>query len=129
MALICAVGYGHTGCVRLLLESGADKDSENDVRVPRISMLLSSKTFEIACKSTARGDYLQNIYFLQQTLYKCLCQTQDGETALICAAAKGRAACLRLLLDSGAELEARSNVRGVIWWHPCGIPVCNIIFN
>ena len=38
MALICAVGYGHTGCVRLLLEGGADKDAKNDVCDPTISL-------------------------------------------------------------------------------------------
>jgi ankyrin repeat protein len=31
MALICAVVYGHADCVQLLLQSGADKDTENDV--------------------------------------------------------------------------------------------------
>jgi ankyrin repeat protein len=36
---------------------------------------------------------------------------QNGNTALIVAAEEGRADCLRLLLDSGADIEASDNVR------------------
>jgi hypothetical protein len=32
-ALICAVRFGHTGCARLLLENGADKESKGSVRM------------------------------------------------------------------------------------------------
>ncbi len=36
---------------------------------------------------------------------------QDGYTALIWAAHNGRADCVRLLLDAGAEKNATNNVR------------------
>jgi anti-sigma regulatory factor (Ser/Thr protein kinase) len=36
---------------------------------------------------------------------------QNGNTALIVAAEEGRADCLRLLMDSGADVEASDNVR------------------
>jgi hypothetical protein len=37
---------------------------------------------------------------------------QDGSTALMNASWKGRADCVRLLIDAGADKEARNNVRG-----------------
>jgi ankyrin repeat protein len=37
--------------------------------------------------------------------------SQDGWTALIRAAAEGRADCARLLIDASADKEARNNVR------------------
>ncbi len=43
--------------------------------------------------------------------YTLFCQTQDGHTALILASANSRADCVRLLIDAGADKEAKSNVR------------------
>ncbi len=37
---------------------------------------------------------------------------QNGRTALFYAAIKGHAECVRLLLDAGADKEAKNNVRG-----------------
>jgi hypothetical protein len=37
--------------------------------------------------------------------------SQFGRTALICAAAHGHAACARLLIDAGADKEAKNDVR------------------
>jgi ankyrin repeat protein len=36
---------------------------------------------------------------------------QDGLTALMCAAQWGRANCVRLLIDAGADKDTRNNVR------------------
>jgi hypothetical protein len=38
-------------------------------------------------------------------------RNQDGRTALVIAAENGHTNCVRMLLESGAELEASSNVR------------------
>ncbi len=38
------------------------------------------------------------------------CGAQDGYTALICAAENGHADCSRLLLDAGADQNAKSEV-------------------
>ena len=40
-----------------------------------------------------------------------LARAQGGETALICAAHYGRTDCVRLLLDAGACMEAKDQVR------------------
>jgi ankyrin repeat protein len=37
--------------------------------------------------------------------------SQRGYTALICAAENGHADCVRLLIDAGADMDARNNVR------------------
>ena len=37
--------------------------------------------------------------------------SQDGATALIWAAEMGRADCVRLLIDAGADKDAENNVR------------------
>ena len=39
-----------------------------------------------------------------------VCQTQFGHTALTCAAHVGHAECLRVLLDAGANKEAKTKV-------------------
>jgi ankyrin repeat protein len=45
----------------------------------------------------------------------CVCggesDSQDGDTALIYAADDGHADCVRLLIDAGADKEAKNNVR------------------
>ena len=38
-------------------------------------------------------------------------RAQDGETALMCAATRGHADCVRVLLDAGADKEAKNKVR------------------
>jgi hypothetical protein len=52
-----------------------------------------------------------------------LLRAQDGWTALICAGYHGKADCVRLLLGSGADTEAKDNVRLIssailfsFWW-------------
>ncbi len=42
--------------------------------------------------------------------------SQDGSTTLICSARNGHTDCVRLLIDAGAEKEAKSNVRH---WSMC----------
>ncbi len=46
----------------------------------------------------------------------CEFNAQGGLVALICAAASGRTDCVRLLIDAGANKEAKNNVR-VAHWH------------
>ncbi len=52
--------------------------------------------------------------YLHMPIRRCtweVMHTQDGYTALIHAASNGHAACVRLLLDAGADKEAKDNVR------------------
>ena len=39
---------------------------------------------------------------------------QEGSTVLINAAENGHADCVRLLLESGADMEAKNNVRAAV---------------
>ena len=47
-------------------------------------------------------------------------RSQDGRTALICAAAKGHADCALLLLVAGADKEAKDKGGGGVWGGGCG---------
>jgi hypothetical protein len=42
---------------------------------------------------------------------KCHTHAQNERTALICAAEKGHTECARLLLDAGADMNAKEYVR------------------
>ena len=67
---------------------------------------------------------------------------QDGCTALICSGSNGRADCVRLLLDAGADKEAKDRVRvsegdafGALWsgammmgWCETNHAICIYIF-
>ncbi len=39
-----------------------------------------------------------------------LLEIQDGDTALICAASNGHTECMRLLVEAGADKDAKSTV-------------------
>ena len=41
----------------------------------------------------------------------CMCSTQSGYTALFWAARRGHADCVRVLLEGGADKEAKDEVR------------------
>ena len=47
--------------------------------------------------------------------------TQFGQTALIWAAEKGRADCVRLLIDAGADTNATAKVRASRFGRVCGL--------
>ena len=43
-------------------------------------------------------------------------RAQNGRTALMCSAEKGHADCMRLLLDAGADKEAKTDVLASAGW-------------
>ncbi len=51
------------------------------------------------------------LFVCMRSLVKTMCLRQDGRTALIWAAEKGRTDIVRLLLESGSDKEAKQNVR------------------
>lgn len=68
---------------------------------------ISSSTF-----LEPRDEVMNMCYFYNRVLYfnKYL-NIQSGNTPLILAAAMGRVTMVRALVDSGAQLDARDNVR------------------
>ncbi len=54
---------------------------------------------------------MQSRYFSSNHLWHLTKHAQTGYTALIYAAIEGRAECVRLLLDAGADKEAADEVR------------------
>ena len=85
-----------------------------------------SKGADVECKDEVRSiiffaricvDVFETVRFHHQFACRwcCVCageyNAQYGWTALINAAAYGRAECVRLLIDAGADKEAKTNVR------------------
>ncbi len=57
------------------------------------------------------GTHGESVVGARLTCFTCAhTQTQDGSTALICAAANGHMAFVQLLLDAGADKEAKDKV-------------------
>jgi hypothetical protein len=107
---------GHTECMRLLIDARADIHAKNIVRVgccfdgassgflshfrPRVVLFclllfLSSICMRLRCCSIGFGEF----------------DLQWGSTALTCAAEEGHADFVRLLLDTGADKDAKDDVR------------------
>ena len=120
-ALIAAAEWGRTDCVRLLLESGADKNARNNVR-----------------DTTCRFDSRNRTYSF---IFQCLCfssapyiHAQEECTALIRAAHKCQLVSLRLLVEAGADKDAVDNVRphmriSLVWGRFARITIpCVLIF-
>ena len=60
--------------------------------------------------------FISNAVIFIEWRWRCLCDggisdLQDGNTALMWAAEEGHADCARLLIDSGADKNVKSNVR------------------
>ncbi len=129
-ALINAASQGHTECVRLLLEAGAAIDVPNvvcnfilllyfwvDSYFPRVEMFsyfliasswLVSWTIFVCNNQNSPSNYSPHIHGADS----CICQAQDDETALNRAARLGHTDCVQLLVQAGANKEAKSHVRG-----------------
>ena len=89
--LIWAAMNGHAAVAALLLEKGADKDDKDEASYPRhhqICMHASGWPFGVC-------------YLLP---------SQKGFTALIWAAKTGRIEIVALLLEKGADKDAKNNV-------------------
>jgi hypothetical protein len=53
-----------------------------------------------------------------------ICQTQGGSTALILAAENGTTDCVRLLVESGADMDVINNVRSLNFTRACFVVLC-----
>ena len=91
---------GHAEVVSLLLEKGADIEAKAEVRASLMNML----------GFVALTQLLTVVYLaLPSSSYYPL--LQDGRTPLHHAAMKGHAEVVSLLLEKGADIQARDEVR------------------
>jgi hypothetical protein len=101
LQLLEATQVGNSDDVTDLIGKGADTEFKNKVR--RMLSLFSS--------------------YHDLLMYCCVCTlgiSQYGYTALISAAGKGHADCVRLLLDAGADKNAFDKVRVDWFCRVCG---------
>ena len=99
-ALIYASQRGEAGTVRVLVDRGAVVDLRDKVRI--IDVILT-----IVC--TMPLSY--SVHMSQYEVDVCLMFMQDGHTALMDASEFGNADTVRVLLDRGATVDLRDNVR------------------
>ncbi len=125
-ALMYAASRGHVDCARLLVGAGADKDARCNVRglrccsaVVRKLVLFCADSFDDAISPFVFQEFISPasvhcvaLHFASTVrMYDCCnCIAQNGWTALMWAAKKRHIDCARLLLDGGANLEAKNNV-------------------
>ena len=117
-ALMLAASRDRVDCVRLLLDAGADKEAKNDVRASAVvwkgALLLMVVMLWLcleACYNFLFHFSLIFLFWICAVHYLWQTCAQVESTALICAAVSGRTDCARLLLDAGADKNAKSNVR------------------
>ena len=124
-ALTLAASEGHTECVRLLLDAGADTSARAEVRradQPRCfaSARMCWCLFQFMILSHVKSDFnaflfacddggpfvLRRLFYFGNGAFI----SQLGYTALIKAAKNGHIECVRLLLDAGADKDAADQV-------------------
>ena len=111
-ALILAASNGHSSCVSLLVENGADMEVREDVRVWERYSSLHSDIYKSSCQDpfTALCNCICR-FCLNSILSRCtLAFAQNGATAMMWAAHNGRIECVRQLLKAGANRNARDQV-------------------
>ncbi len=139
-ALFLASDAGHTECVRLLIDAGADKEAKDQVLIgycfarARISIVFCFIQFPTSLSLSFKSclgfvatllstHNFSLVLFLLSFLFQWCryvfgqSDSQDGNTALIRAARKGHTDCARMLIDAGADKEAKDEVR-------CGSMLC-----
>ena len=103
--------------MRLLVEGGADKEAKDAVRTVQSAHNTCTTMYWSACLfesiSNVSIDKVSTMYSprLQSRMLYNILQTWNELTALIWAAEKGHTACARLLLELGADKEAKNIVR------------------
>ena len=103
-ALVIAVERGNIAATTLLLERGSDIEAKNKVRgevidgvfMASFATLLRHTTHDASCQFA----HHPNVYFL----------TKDGNTALHIAAMRCEKEIVTILLENGADIEAKGQV-------------------
>ncbi|CAE7940316.1 unnamed protein product, partial [Symbiodinium sp. KB8] len=112
-ALVKAAQGGHKDTVKLLVDRGADLEAKNSVSAAAVCLLRdeSSRTSR-AGRGTAMAMGRPGVVLLQQDGMGGGAGggMSDGATALVLAAFCGHKDTVKLLLDRGADLEAKDRV-------------------
>lgn len=103
--------HGHADCVRLLLDYGADPEAKTIVRRPTPRLPPSSPRFHRPFPPVAGPGAPYHPSHSPAP-------AQTGIRPMHWAASNGRAECLRLLLDAGADPDARDKARACRYPRP-----------
>jgi ankyrin repeat protein len=118
--IICAIQFLHAAScgrkneVLKLMDEGANIDSKNAVRVFLFKLLhgnlgifeIKMLFFMLCFENSLRSSLCTVSGFASHA-----CQTQAGYTALVYAAISGHTDCMRLLVEGGADKDAKTAVR------------------
>jgi hypothetical protein len=129
-ALLCSASRGFTDCVRLLLDRGADFDTQHNVRWICFGKKNHFHGYFASCEWLSFNQKFTSVTQFCRTYIDRVFCSQCGFTALILASNKGHTDCVIALVDAGAGLDSRTNVRWVSnipGWFLCivGILVLN----
>ena len=91
-ALGIAANWGHEAVVRILLDAGANIEAKNEVRRARRS-------------TTSAPECADSLITTRSA--------QNGYSPLVCSARNGRHAAAKLLLERGANVDGKDNVRAL----------------
>ena len=99
-----AVENGHEAVVKLLLEKGADLESQDQYDGRTLLLWAAKNGHEAVVKLLLeKGAELESM-------------DMDGWTLLLWAAKRGNKAAVKLLLEKGASLESKDMKYGPLWW-------------
>jgi hypothetical protein len=111
-ALIIAAERGNSNCARLLIDSGADKEAKDKVCNGRCFaaafFLVMLIWFPVSVYSFFLSEF--SSIWRSRCMFGGDSNSQSGSTPLILAARNGRADCVRLLLEAGADRDATNKV-------------------
>jgi ankyrin repeat protein len=113
-ALIIAAMYGHTGIVRLLIDSGADV---NATKIDGYTALMAASSHgyteivQLLIAAGANVNASENITGRELRINN-ECIKIDGYTALMIATSHGYTEIVKLLIDAGANVNARGDIEG-----------------
>ena len=121
--LIGATKYNNPAAVRLLLESGADPNHQNQSGISAL-MLASEQGFYECVRNLCQGSADVELAPSGKT---ALSMNLSGQTPLFCAAKEGHLEIVKYLLERAANPNATNHYGVSVLWIPCQRGLTSIV--